>query len=131
MANEYCHGGDPVNAPTCRCSECVRKRGAEAVAECNHGPEHWYELENGSIRCHCGLGIRLARVHAVLMQEREACAAYCLDRADQYQTTSPVWVALADCAEAITKGEAATALRVGETEDLLNRVRRMAVLGNR
>lgn len=28
--------------------------------------------------------------------EREACSAYCLDRADQYATESPIWVGIAE-----------------------------------
>jgi hypothetical protein len=56
-------------------------------------------------------------------EERQAAAAYCLDRADQYNTRSPLWVATSDCAEGIAKGEAAESLRSGETEDLLARVR--------
>jgi hypothetical protein len=58
--------------------------------------------------------------------EREACAAYCLDRADQYETKSPIWVGIANCAEGIAKGEASESLRTGETEDLLKRVRQLA-----
>ena len=58
--------------------------------------------------------------------EREACAAYCLDRADQYDTSSGTWPALADAAEGIAKGEAAGMMARGETEDLLKRVRRIA-----
>jgi hypothetical protein len=59
-------------------------------------------------------------------EERQACAAYCLDRADQYETKSPIWVGIADCAEGIAKGDAALSLRTGETEDLLDRVRTLA-----
>lgn len=59
-------------------------------------------------------------------QEREACAAYCLDRDDQYETKSGTWVGIAECAEGIAKGDAAASLREGETEDLLKRVRQMA-----
>jgi hypothetical protein len=61
--------------------------------------------------------------------EREACAAYCLDRADQYDTNSGTWVGLADAAEGIAKGEASGMLERGETEDLLARVRKLAGLG--
>jgi hypothetical protein len=61
----------------------------------------------------------------VRTEEREAAAAYCLDRADQFPTQSPIWVSMADCAEDIAKGKAAEALRTGETEDLLERVRKL------
>ena len=63
---------------------------------------------------------------SVRNEEREACAAYCLDRADQYDTNSGTWPALADAAEGIAKGEASAMLERGETEDLLARVRKMA-----
>ena len=59
-------------------------------------------------------------------KEREACSAYCLDRADQYDTNSGCWPAVADCAEGIAKGEAAEMVARGETEDLLDRVRKLA-----
>jgi hypothetical protein len=65
-------------------------------------------------------------VRETIVFEREAAAAYCLDRADQYETKSPIWVGLADASEGIAKGEAAEWLKVGETEDLLERVRKLA-----
>jgi hypothetical protein len=64
--------------------------------------------------------------HRVRERERESAAAYCLDRADQYPTKSPIWVALADAAEGIAKGEAWESMRAGETEDLLKRVRTLS-----
>lgn len=66
------------------------------------------------------------RLLATLDQERLACAAYCLDRADQYDTNCGIWPALADAAEGIAKGEAAGMLERGETEDLVARVRKLA-----
>jgi hypothetical protein len=60
------------------------------------------------------------------LDEREACAAYCLDRADQYVPGSGICPALADAAEGIAKGDAAGMMARGETEDLLRRVRRMS-----
>jgi hypothetical protein len=69
--------------------------------------------------------VREIRV-SVRNEEREACAAYCLDRADQYDTSSGTWVGLADAAEGIAKGEASGMLERGETEDLLARVRKLA-----
>ena len=76
------------------------------------------------------IGVAAAELHAVVtgevVKEREACAAYCLDRADQYETKSPIWVGIANCAEGIAKGEAAESFRAGETEDLLKRVRQLA-----
>ena len=68
----------------------------------------------------------IALIDAVREEEREAAATYLLDRADQYKTTSPCWVAVSDCAEAVARGEASESLRTGDTEDLLSRVRRMA-----
>ena len=58
--------------------------------------------------------------------EREASAAYCLDRADQYETSSGTWVGIANCAEGIAKGEAATSMSEGDTADLVERVRSIA-----
>ncbi len=53
-------------------------------------------------------------------------AAYLLDRADQYETDSPCWVALADAAENVMLGEVETAADNGDfDEDLLARVRSM------
>lgn len=53
-------------------------------------------------------------------------AAYLLDRADQYATESPCWIALADAAEAVVRGEAQVAAEHGEfDEDLLRRVEAM------
>jgi hypothetical protein len=62
----------------------------------------------------------------VVDREREASAAYCLDRADQYATSSPCGIAVSDCAQGIAKGDAWESMRTGETEDLLVRVRSLA-----
>lgn len=60
--------------------------------------------------------------------EREANAAYCLDRADQYPNDSAFWRCLADAAEGIAKGEGREIVRHGEFEELLARVRILARL---
>lgn len=46
-------------------------------------------------------------------------AAYLLDRADQYETKSPCWVALADAAEALMNGEVEGAVVHGEFDEAL------------
>lgn len=48
-------------------------------------------------------------------------AAYILDRADQYPTKDPCWIALADVAENIVTGEAANAASHGELDASLYR----------
>ncbi len=51
-------------------------------------------------------------------------AAYLLDRADQYETESPCWVALSDAAYNIMAGDATESWNHGELNDpdLLKRV---------
>lgn len=50
-------------------------------------------------------------------------AAYLLDRADQYDTESPCWIALAHAAKGVMKGEPLEAERHGEYDaDLYRRV---------
>lgn len=58
-------------------------------------------------------------------------AAYLLDRADQYETESPCWIALADAAANIANGDALASLRAGELDDapLRRRVASMATRG--
>ncbi len=51
-------------------------------------------------------------------------AAYLIDRADQYETESPCWVALADTAENVMNGTFADVLGAGELDDLRARVER-------
>jgi hypothetical protein len=46
-------------------------------------------------------------------------AAYLLDRADQYETESPCWIALTDAAKSIVRGEAVEAFEAGEFEPAL------------
>lgn len=54
-------------------------------------------------------------------------AAYLLDRADQYETDSGCWVALADAAHNIMLGEVEKAKRNGDLDaDLYQRLRRIA-----
>ena len=54
-------------------------------------------------------------------------AAYLLDRADQYETDSACWVALADAAHNIMLGEVASAKRCGELDaSLYERLARMS-----
>ncbi len=48
--------------------------------------------------------------------KREDVAAYLLDRADQYDTSSPCWSALADAAENILVGEVERAKSSGELD---------------
>ena len=53
-------------------------------------------------------------------------AAYLLDRADQYETDSACWVALADAAHNIMLGEVEAAKRSGELDvSLYERLSRM------
>ncbi len=53
-------------------------------------------------------------------------AAYLLDRADQYETDSPCWVALGDAAMNVVNGAARVASEHGEFDaDLLRRVEGM------
>lgn len=49
-------------------------------------------------------------------------AAYLMDRADQYETSSPCWVALSDAAIDIMNGTAADRIGAGEVDDLRRRV---------
>lgn len=61
-------------------------------------------------------------------RQREDVAAYLIDRADQYAAESPCWVALADAAKAVMRGEVEEAVKHGELDDreLRERVRRWA-----
>ena len=59
------------------------------------------------------------------MTKDEIVAAYLLDRADQYETDSACWVALADAAGNILAGEHLKSHREGEFDDSL----RMRVQG--
>ena len=54
-------------------------------------------------------------------------AAYLLDRADQYETDSPCWVALSDAAANVANGDALASWHAGELDDeqLRARVERM------
>lgn len=53
-------------------------------------------------------------------------AAYLLDRADQYETESPCWIALTDAAHNVTAGEADAACDSGELDaSLYERLDRM------
>jgi len=57
--------------------------------------------------------------------QREDVAAYLLDRADQYDTDSPCWVALSDAAENVMACEVERAKQSGELDQKLRqRVRR-------
>jgi len=49
-------------------------------------------------------------------------AAYLTDRADQYETRSPCWVALTDAVHDIMNGTAADRIGAGEVDDLRKRV---------
>ncbi len=64
--------------------------------------------------------------HAGEMERlHELTAAYLTDRADQYDTKSPCWVALTDEAEAVINGEVEAADANGDLDDeLLARVRK-------
>lgn len=53
-------------------------------------------------------------IREAMEDERRVCAAYVLDRADQYYTASPCWHGLADAAHGIMNGEAAEAADHGE-----------------
>jgi len=46
-------------------------------------------------------------------------AAYLLDRADQYETESPCWIALADAAENVLAGEVHRSLAENDFDDAL------------
>lgn len=61
-------------------------------------------------------------------RQREDVACYLIDRADQYDTESPCWVALADAAKAVMRGEVEEAVSHGELDDddIRRRVRRWA-----
>lgn len=50
---------------------------------------------------------------------RRDVAAYLLDRADQYETDSPCWIALADVAQNIMRGEVIAAERNGDFDAAL------------
>lgn len=54
---------------------------------------------------------------AARLDERRICAAYALDRADQYDGDSACWSCLAEAAHGIANGEAATAEEHGEFDD--------------
>ena len=58
-------------------------------------------------------------------------AAYLLDRADQYVSDSPCWIALSDAAANVANGDALASLRAGELDDepLRKRVASMASRG--
>lgn len=59
------------------------------------------------------------------LKAAQIIAAYLLDRADQYETESPCWIALGDAAANIMNGEATAAFAHGELDDLLERVERL------
>lgn len=61
--------------------------------------------------------------HSVTFEAWEV-AAYLMDRADQYETDSPCWVALSDAAHNIMDGYARGAVDAGELDDLRARVER-------
>jgi hypothetical protein len=57
--------------------------------------------------------------------QREMVAAYLTDRADQYTTESPCWIALTDAATEVINGEVEEAAHSGELDDDLRaRVRK-------
>lgn len=62
-------------------------------------------------------GVVRKAVAAARVEERRICAAYVLDRADQYETRSPCWHGLADAAHGIMSGEAAAAEAHGEFDE--------------
>ena len=109
MSDECDHDwlwGDGRNAGSAECRKCRTWQQASSIA---------YDLR-----------VQRDEAQAAVLIEREACAAYCLDRADQYDTNCGIWPALADAAEGIAKGEAAGMLARGDTEDLVARVRTLA-----
>lgn len=54
-------------------------------------------------------------------------AAYLLDRADQYVTSSPCWIALSDAARNVALGEVTQAKDSGELDaELYGRIKSMA-----
>jgi len=55
--------------------------------------------------------------------ELELLCAYLLDRADQYKTSSPCWVAITDCVKDLMDGTAQDRIDAGEVDDLVERVR--------
>ena len=63
----------------------------------------------------------------------EDVAAYLLDRADQYATSSGSWVPLVDAAKAFVTGEVQRLLDAGELREpeLRGRVRRFAAVQRR
>jgi len=63
-----------------------------------------------------------------IAQAQDVFARYLLDRADQYQTDSPCWIALADAAQELANGEAWSDFEHGELDgdDLKRRVKSMA-----
>jgi hypothetical protein len=61
---------------------------------------------------------------------RLTTGAYLLDRGDQYETDSPCWIALADCAEGVVNDEPDDAARHGEYEPELF-VRVSSMVGRR
>ena len=58
--------------------------------------------------------LRLRRVFLMGALKLRDVAAYLLDRADQYETASPCWIALADAARNVMLGEVAAAKNNGE-----------------
>lgn len=58
--------------------------------------------------------------------KRSDVAAYLLDRADQYGDDNPCWIALADAARAVMRGDVEEAERTGALEEgLYDRLARM------
>ena len=63
-----------------------------------------------------------------IRQAQDVFTRYLLDRADQYETESPCWHALADAAQEVANGEAWADFEHGELDgdDLKRRVKSMA-----
>lgn len=82
----------------------------------------------GTIECKA-LGYDLLLTTALKPRD---VAAFLLDRADQYDTSSPCWVSLADAAEDVVHGEVAARESRGEfDDDLYARVDTLAELPSR
>lgn len=70
-------------------------------------------------------GRRRSRRTGVAINRLDICA-YLLDRADQYDTESPCWVAITDAVSNVLAGEVEQARRSGElTRDLYARLQTM------
>ncbi len=92
------------------------------------GPDCMNHWVGDHAACDTMVNYILARdaAHAAEVERlHELTAAYLTDRADQYDTKSPCWVALTDEAEAVINGEVEAADANGDLDDeLLARVRK-------